>query len=285
MKLLLIATTVTLALGQTALAQRNSRNGSEELFVKVREVSHEYNPNFIPPSIFPTPTPVGTKPGQTVAGPTPVPSATPYTDVLPPFPGSNIPGGTPGGTTPGQTLPFPGTGEPGVFQGGGKVNLGDLVTLGTKIWDFVVNNKPTTTYQTLKASVVPAGITNWTQLRGWQKPVSKVYRVEFTNIYGAVAGSFDYRITFVYGGSYMGKGKFIGQLSFVPAAVKLHTDRSLDIKAELLEPLNFGTEDDPVAGAQLQITWSSPTTTRYSMSSVDLFLYGTGEIQNLTDGN
>jgi hypothetical protein len=65
----------------------------------------------------------------------------------------------------------------------------------------------------------------------------------------------------------------------------LHTDRSLDVKAELLEPLNFGTEDDPIAAAQLQITWSSPTTTRYQLNSVDLFLYATGEIQNLTDGN
>jgi hypothetical protein len=171
------------------------------------------------------------------------------------------------------------------LNGGDHVALSDLVTLGTKVWDFIVNNKPNATYSSYKASVVPSGITSWTQLQGWSKPVSKVYRVEFTNIYGGVAGSFDYRITFVYGGSYKGKGKYIGQISFVPANIRLGTDRSLNVKAELLDPLNFGTEENPVAGAELEISWSSPTTPRYQMSSVDLFLYGTGEIQNLSDGN
>jgi hypothetical protein len=109
--------------------------------------------------------------------------------------------------------------------------------------------------------------------------------VEFTNLFGKPAGSFDYRINFVYGGSYQGKGKYIGQISFVPAAVRLGTDRTLDVKAELLDPLNFGSEEDPVAGVELQITWSSPTTPRYQMNSVEFFMYGTGEIQDMTNGN
>ncbi|NDG85488.1 MAG: hypothetical protein EBX52_10710 [Proteobacteria bacterium] len=207
-------------------------------------------------------------------------------DPLPPLPGGMTGGGT--GTAPPiyPTYPnYPGQGNGGVLNGGDHVTLGDLVTLGTKIWDFVVNNKPNATYANYKASVVPSGIQSWTQLQGWSKPVSKVYRVEFTNMMGGVGGSFDYRITFIYGGSYKGKGKYIGQISFVPAKIQLGTDRSLNVKAELLDPLNFGTEDNPVAGAELEISWSSPTTPRYTMGSVDLFLYGTGEIQNLSDGN
>jgi hypothetical protein len=302
MNLLLIASTVALTLSQSTFAQGiNSHSigrkffSSDELYVKVRDVTNEYSARR--PSVFPTPVKgalPGTKPAPTPAypggfvpptNPSTTPSIPPAVDPLPPFPGvggTTTPGGTPTTTTPYPT--YPGTGEPGVLNGGAKVTLGDIVTLGQKVWDFVVNNKPTTTYQTLKASVVPSGITSWTQLRGWSRPVSKVYRVEFTNIYGGSAGHFDYRITFIYGGNYAGKGKYIGQISFVPADVQLHTDRSLDVKAELLDALNFGTEEDPIAGAQLEITWSSPTTTRYKMNSVDLFLYGTGEIQNLTDG-
>ncbi len=171
-----------------------------------------------------------------------------------------------------------------MLNGGDRVTPGDIVTLGTRIWDFIVNSKPSATVSTLKTSVVPVEATSWRQLTGWSKPVSKVYRIEFTNIFGRVSGSFDYRITFIYGGKYKKKGKFIGQISFVPANIRLSTDRSLNVKAEMLDPLNFGTETDPVAGVQVQISWFSSTTPRYTMGSADLFLYGTGEIQSLSDG-
>ena len=41
---------------------------------------------------------------------------------------------------------------------------------------------------------------------------------------------------------------------------------------------------DPVAGAQLIITWSSGTTLRYNMNSIEYFLYGTGELQDISNG-
>ncbi|MBC7395856.1 MAG: hypothetical protein H7333_00310 [Bdellovibrionales bacterium] len=167
----------------------------------------------------------------------------------------------------------------------GGVDLDTFITLGGKVWDFIVNNKPTADYQIFKSSIVPSGITDWTQLQGWKRPVAKIYRVEFKNLRGAVAGSFDYRITFVAGGSYNGKGKYLGEISFVPLNIKLNTDRSLMVRAELSTPLNFGSEQDPVAGAQMIVTWSSPTTLRYQMNSASLFIYGTGEIENLTNGN
>ena len=302
MKLFYTAILFGLVAGNNGYAQGRSHAGNEELFVKVRDVTHEYAPGRS--SLFPTPTPVqsipptkpvtSSPPNQTYPGgfgypstgtPGTAPVTPPATDPLPPLPGG-LTGGTTGGSYPTYpTYPSTGGSGRGVLSGGDHVTLGDLVTLGQKVWNFVISNKPNATYQTLKSSVVPSGITNWTQLRGWSKPVSKVYRVEFTNMFGMSAGSFDYRITFIYGGNYKGKGKYIGQISFVPANIHLATDRTLDVKAELLEPLNFGTEEDPVAGAELEISWSSPTTPRYQMSSVDLFLYGTGEIQNLSDGN
>ncbi len=288
MKLLITMIGFGLLAGAQSQAQQVRSKQSQsryapQVYVKVRDVTHEYYP--IHGSIFPTPTPVattpaggiktGTIPGGIVPGGTVPPSTgnpPPITDPLPPLPGGGIGGGT---TPPGGYTAPP----------SGPVSLGDLITIGQKVWDFIVSNKPNATYQSFKSSVVPSGITSWTQLRGWSRPIAKVYRVEFTNVFGRPAGSFDYRITFISGGNYRGKGKYIGQISFVPANIRLGTDRTLDVKAELLDPLNFGTEEDPIAGAELQITWSSPTTVRYQMNSVELFLYGTGEIQNLSDGN
>jgi hypothetical protein len=232
-------------LGATpAMAQRNDFSN-----VTIRDVTQEYAK--VLPSIMPTPPPPG--------------------------------GSKPGGDLPVPPLPDLPSGSSG--SAGGKIDISQIITIGEKVWDFIVNNKPTADVKTLKANVIPAGLASWTQLR-WQKDkvTAKVYRVEFKNIFGGVGGSFDYRISFIYGGSYNGKGKFIGQIAVAPTNVNLKTDRSLTFRAELLDALNFGTEDDPVAGAQLLITWSTPTTTRYEMKSVEYFLYGDGEVQDLTNG-
>lgn len=269
--------------------------------VTVMEVTREYFDESAP-AVFPTPPPVlpGTKPGAgeygggyypnnggfptggTNGGSAPnggqnngYPNPNPPVDPLPP-----LPGGTTGGN-PYPPYPYPTTNPPSPNQ----VTLQDFITLGSKVWDFIINNKPNATYAPYRASVVPNGITHWTQLRGWSRPVSRVYRVAFQNMFGMASGSFDYRITFIYGGNYMGKGKYIGQISVIPANIKLATDRSLDVKVEILEPLNYGTEENPMAGVTLQVSWFSPTTVRYQMNSAELFLFGNGEIQNLTDGN
>ncbi len=171
----------------------------------------------------------------------------------------------------------------------GKINdvivtIDRMITTGQKIWDFIVSMKPDANYDTFKASVVPDGITSWTQLNKWSKPVSKVYRVEFTNSLGYNAGSFDYRITYFHSGSYKGKGKFIGQISVVPQNIKLKSDRTFKLKVEIASVINFGDEVDPIAGAQLIISWASPTTTRYEMNSAEYMIYGNGEFQDLTNG-
>lgn len=166
----------------------------------------------------------------------------------------------------------------------GGFDLSTIFTVGQKIWDFIVTNKPNAEYKTLRANVLPGGATTWAQLKGWSKPTAKVYRVQFKNILGRDGGGFDYRIVFIHGGSFEGKGKYIGQISFAPLNIKLKTDRALNVKAELLDALNFGTEDDPIAGAQLLITWHSQTTLRYTMNSIEYFLYGDGQIQDISNG-
>jgi hypothetical protein len=164
------------------------------------------------------------------------------------------------------------------------VTLSQLITLGEKVWNYVLDNKPNATFQTIKSSIVPNGITDWTQLSGWTAPVSKVYHVQFKDALGIKSGSFDYQVTFVPGGSYKSHGKFLGEIEFTPMNIKLSTGRTLNVTAELSSPLNFGTQTDPVAAAQLTVSWTSPTLTHYQMQSAEYFIYGTGEIQDLSAG-
>ena len=243
-------------------AQNINRSDSvedETIYSTVTDITEQALANdqiIHPPGIIPTPTPSSTKP---------LPNASPS------------PGSSPGPIDPGGIIP------PVDSPVGGTI--GAIIDIGQRIWNFIVMNKPTADYQTLESAVVPAGVVSWTQLTGWNKaPVIKIYHVEFSTIFGKSAGGFDYRISYMYSGTLHGKGKFIGKLSFVPTNIQLHTDRSLKIRAELLEPMNFGTEKNPIAGTSIRVTWETPTTTRYEEKSAEYMIYGTGEIVDLSNG-
>jgi hypothetical protein len=293
----LLALSLMFTFSAQSHAQTVAPKNDEMLRVSITDITDQANesteaatktkakpkPGPVRPKPKPTPTPPRPTPTP-VHTPTPTPTPDPLAISDTTDTGSSSPT-PPTRSGPGNPPAAPSTGI-GTALGGiaSQVQLSDIITLGEKIWDFIIDNKPTATFQQLQTSVVPSGITSWTQLAGWSKPVSKVYHVAFTDIFGGNAGSFDYRITFIYGGNYKGKGKFIGNISFVPANIQLHTDRSINVTAEMLPPANFGTTDDPVAGADIKITWSSPTTTHYQMNSAEYFVYGTGEIDDLTNG-
>jgi hypothetical protein len=257
---ILISTTLTVTAPQ-ALAQSN-----ETLKVSVTDITPKNLPN--------NGTCLPNDPWCTPGGAAPLPEP-PTNTPLPTLPGT-LPSA---GCDPYDPWCTP----PGPINPGG-FDFSTLITLGNKIMDFILTNKPNAEYKTLRASVLPGGATSWSQLKGWKKPVTKVYRVEFKNILGKSAGGFDYRIGFIYGGGYQGKGQYIGQISFTPANIQLKTDRQLNVKAEILEPLNFGDEESPIAGAQLLITWHSNTTLRYNMNSIEYFFYGTGEMEDISNG-
>lgn len=212
----------------------------------VTDVTHEYFAAGALPSIIPTPTPgIG-------GGPTP-------DGDLPPEDPTDFPTG-----------------------GNGRVGrvIGSIVSIGTRVWDFVVSNKPGMTYKTIEGAVWPEGVKSWTQLTGWEnksRPLTRIFRVEFKNIFGRTGGSFEYRISYIYGGGYKGVGKFLGKISLLPMNTKLKTDRSLNVRAELLDPFNAGTEADPIAATSIRVHWDTPTTTRYQQDSAEYMIYGNGE--------
>lgn len=225
--------------------------------------------------------PGDTKPGDTKPGDTKPTTSTAATNASP-APGGDGTDGSGTDTTPGPIS----TGEPPASKLPTLDEIFSVVdhitTIGNKVWDFVVSRAPNATYNTLKASVVPAGVTDWRQLTGWSRPVAKTFRVTFRDLRGNIAGGFDYRISFITGGGHKGKGQFIGEIGVAPDNISLKTDRSVNFHAEVLDPINFGTEENPIAGVQVLITYSSPTTLRYTMHSDEYYVYGTGEFQKIS---
>jgi hypothetical protein len=264
----------------TAQVHADEVNSSDEIVsTTVTDVSNQHANessevmDIIPPIILPSP-----NPGVIPILPTVTPAPGGITITTPtPIPGGLFP-------TPSVNPAVPNIG--GAI--GGLINqttstgaiLGSLITLGQQVFQYVVENKPNAQYQSLLTSIGPSGMTDWTKLSGWGMPVQKTYHVSFKGMFNQTSG-FDYVIGFVPGGNYQGHGKFLGNISFVPANVSLKTGRSLNVKAVLSDPINFGSVDEPMAAVQMTVTWSTPTTTSYQMNSKQYYIYANGQFQEM----
>ena len=163
-----------------------------------------------------------------------------------------------------------------------QITLSQLITLGEHVWNFIVNNRPSVQYQAISSSIVPSGITNWNELQGWQVPVTKVYEKQIKNFWGYVTrASLRYRITFVPGGSYNGKGKYLGEISLVPITLRGSIGQNVKLNANLSSPLNYGTDSDPIATTHLVVTWSKSGILSDYVDSAEYLISGTGEITEL----
>ncbi len=276
--ILFVMSGVILGIGSSTYAQRASRL-TDVTEVRISDITHLYPENvalLAPKDLLPTKKPpTKPMPGRGASTGDNKPGQKPEQK-----PGAKPPGKPPSKPDRDSTDlpdPYPSDDPP---SSTGIQNLDTLILLGERIGKFFLSLRPQVEIKPLKAAIVPEGL-SWTQMKGWKRPEAKVYRVQMLNRIGQNAASFDYRITTIAGGSYQGRGKFIGQVSFIPFNLKSNMDASLTVEAKLLDPINFGTETDPLAGVQLQITWSISGITRYQMNSAEYFIYGDGTFEKI----
>jgi hypothetical protein len=183
---------------------------------------------------------------------------------------------------------------PGVL---GLPSLGDiigsadsLIALGQKLWGIIDGSKAAARLELgTPASVLPATAqdpaTAFASMDSWSTPAAHRYHVAFQNWRGADAISFDYLVSYQYGGQLNGAGKYL--TGILVSAQNLYVGMlwEIDAKSTLLNISNVGTHDAPVAGAQFQISWSVKRRalgSEYDGSQV-LFLKGNGESTVIDD--
>ncbi len=208
-----------------------------------------------------------------------------------PFPGSDPSPGTGGifdpfPSDPGNGgvffPPFPGT-EP---QGPSPIVIADqIVNLGKKIWDIIKTGKPVVNIQVDAASGVPQGIQDWRNLAGWQTPKSRLVRMSYRNGFDVNVIDFTYRLVYTYGGNYEGVGKYLSQVSVVPANLQVAFGYDFDAKTTVPNLVNVGTKAEPMAGMEVLVQWKISTVFKQEQNSHTLFVRGDGTVTDLSNGN
>lgn len=163
------------------------------------------------------------------------------------------------------------------------VVIDKIINIASKVWDMVVSNKPAVNVDTKYAVALPFGVSGPSELSGWSKPKSYLLSFYFENLYGIDVISVSYQVTYVYGGSYNGKGKYLAAVWAIPVSVDVMWGFSFNMQAYVPDQtvVNVGTSQNPIAALQLKVSWSASSVLKQIDGTGVYYIQGDGYFQEL----
>lgn len=138
------------------------------------------------------------------------------------------------------------------------IDPAQISEIGKEVYQAVQDNQPTIDLSTDWAGAVPAGIDDWTSMKGWQGPSSSVpFYLEFKNGLGAKLTRFDWTFAWKWGGSYNGTGQYVTQAGINIIGVYAYLTEHIDVKVTSQKPLNYGSAEAPIGGLDITVSITS----------------------------
>ncbi|MBI4351765.1 MAG: hypothetical protein HY550_10015 [Elusimicrobia bacterium] len=161
--------------------------------------------------------------------------------------------------------------------------LKDIVNLAMKIYKIIMKNRPVVNIETDYSNAVPAAATHWTQLTGWQGPESKLYTFKADNVGGLPAVTAAYKVHYVWGGSFRGKGKYLTGVTIEPVSITTAWGCKLDVDADVPDAsiVNVGSAEAPLAQMDVRINWHLKTFTQHIEHESVYRVRGDGALQEM----
>ncbi len=161
------------------------------------------------------------------------------------------------------------------------LDINALVTLGEKLWQIVKDGAPVLEYNTHSVSAIPNGAVCPFNMAGWSVPQSKTFQLTYTNLWGMDVIGFKYKVIYSYGGSYLGTGAYLTNVSVHPADIHVSWGQSFNASVNVANTLNVGTAENPVAGMQVVLEWNVSNPLNKFKSQRVYFVEGRGSITEL----
>jgi hypothetical protein len=206
--------------------------------------------------------------------------------------GYEVAGAGSGGITPPTTDPtIPTEGKkPGVsIDDVGKVIAvaKDIVALGEDIYKLVQKGKPTNTTDFTPIAIVPRDpiskeVVSPFDMEGCSMPTQKKYVTTIRNSTGGEGVRFEYMVVFTHSCSYNGNGKFIQTAMVQPVSVKTSYGWDFNASMKLASIMNYGSKDQPVAGAMITIKYSMNSWHTAFERNDTIHITAKGEVMNLS---
>ena len=162
----------------------------------------------------------------------------------------------------------------------------EIIAFGKEIYKIVEAGKPVinTTYAPI--SVLPFGTKYGKEitpmnLSSWKAPKFVKFKVTYKNGYNQQVVDFTYNINMSYGGKFDGKGAYITNAQIVPENINVVWGYTFNAKMSLVGLTNTGTDEEPIAGATLVLSYSVSTLIKEDRNNITIFIGGDGVIQQM----
>lgn len=157
-----------------------------------------------------------------------------------------------------------------------SIGWDQIVSVGQQIWKVISDNRPVITVQQPVAHALPRGLKCWADLDSWKAPTTKRYSIEYKNGLRMTPVKFDFRLHFTPGGGRSGKGKYLSNVTVMPAQLDVKWGYTFNANVEVAQAVNMGTADNPLAGLELNLHWNVKTVLKESENSMHMFVRGDG---------
>lgn len=160
-----------------------------------------------------------------------------------------------------------------------------LIAIGQKIIPTIEKGKAVVTNTSMAAvSVLPRLETIDPvvhDMGNWSLPVTKHYKISYKNGLGSEVVSFVYSVTYQYGGTYGGKGKYLTGIRASARNINIAWGFDLDASSQLVQISNIGTTEDVVAAATIEISYTVKNWTRTITTIESFFVAGDNRLYKL----
>lgn len=163
-----------------------------------------------------------------------------------------------------------------------------LIALGEKVWSIVEKGKPVVNKNFIPYSVLPrindedtTGAAFY-HMYGWSYPVRKKFKITHYNYFNAAVVTFNFTVSFQYGGKYMENGEYLTGIMVTPDTINAKWGFNFDAQSSLMGISNVSNNPlSPTAAATIQVDYQIQNAMTNYQSSMGFFITGDGHIESI----
>lgn len=152
-----------------------------------------------------------------------------------------------------------------------------IINIGKALWKIVEAGKPSNEWRSASANAIPQEATSWQSMNSWRNPKGYMSGFGVTNLMQIEVVRLDYTVVYTYGGTFQGRGAYLKNVSVAPQA-KVRWGWNLDAEVRIVDTVNVGTEQNPIAGMELHVKWKVWSALNEFTGEDVLFVRGDGEL-------
>jgi len=168
----------------------------------------------------------------------------------------------------------------------------EMIALGEDYYKLLEKNQPQSKVEYEPISVLPREAVNpedgFYELENWARPASKRFSLKLSKNGKSSWGKKEaadvvFNVTYSYGGSFNGKGKYLTGVEIVPEEIEVAAGHSLDVGFKLTSIQNYGSKEDPVASATIEVHYKLTSRTKIQEGIKIFYVTGAGEFGRVQD--